>query len=313
MNWQPSATFPTLQARAKWIQRIRDFFTTRGYLEVDTPILTQFGITDVYIEQLKTSCMQHPFYLQTSPEYPMKRLLAAGSGPIFQLARVFRNDERGRWHQPEFTLLEWYQLDIDHHGLMAEMDAFLQALLGSKPLIKQTYQAVFEQYVGVNPHACSLETLKEVTAAQGVGDVLAASEVDRDQYLFLLMSHVIEPALGLLPQPTAVYDFPASQAALARIENGVAARFEIYYQGIELANGFHELQDAAEQRVRFEADRQQREMRGLTPVEQDPYFLAALSAGLPACSGVALGVDRLFALVMNGKALSEVIAFGFNL
>ena len=312
MDWQPTATRHTLQARAEWMQRVRDFFTSRGYLEVETPILTQFGITDVYIEQLKTSCMGRPFYLQTSPEYAMKRLLAAGSGPIFQLARVFRDDEKGRWHQPEFTLLEWYQLDIDHHGLMAEMDVFLQTLLGSEPLIKQTYQAAFEQHVGVNPHTGSLEALKQATTGHGLGQVLSVTETDRDQYLFLLMSHVVEPALAKLSTPTALYDFPSSQAALARIEHGVAARFEIYYRGIELANGFHELQDAAEQRERFEVDSQQRAMRGFTSVEQDPYFLAALSAGLPACSGVALGIDRLFALVMACQALSEILAFGYK-
>lgn len=309
MRWQPTASLATLRLRAAFINRIRDFFTKRDYLEVETPILTQFGITDVYIEQLKTTCLGQPYYLQTSPEYYMKRLLAAGSGPIFQLARVFRDDEKGRWHQPEFTLLEWYQVGVDHHGLLKEVDAFLQALLACPPLLQRSYQATFETHVGVNPHEASLQALQRAAKAHGLGEVFDTTESDRDFYLFLLMSHVVEPALATLPAPIAIYDFPHSQAALATISEGTADRFEIYYRGVELANGFHELQDPAEQQSRFCSDAHHRQQQGKTAVEQDPYFLAALSAGLPACSGVAFGVDRLFALAEGHSSLTEGLAF----
>lgn len=309
LNWRPSAPLEILKQRAVFFQRIRTFFNKRGYLEVDTPILSSHGITDVYLSQMKTTCGGKPYYLQTSPEYPMKRLLAAGSGPIFQLAKVFRDEELGRWHEPEFTMLEWYQLGIDHHALMDEVDTFLQVMIGSLPLVKQTYQAAFEKTCEMNPHQASLLELKACVERFGLGEVLK-DETERDLYLFLLMSHVVEPSLAALPYPTALYDFPASQAALARVEKGVASRFEVYYQGIELANGFHELSDVNEQSARFETDKKQRREKGYEVAEVDPYFLAALASGLPLCSGVALGVDRLFALACQKARLKEVMAFG---
>jgi lysyl-tRNA synthetase class 2 len=239
----------------------------------------------------------------------MKRLLAAGIGPIFQLARVFRDDELGRWHNPEFTLLEWYQLGIDHHALMQEMDQFLQTLLQCSPLVKYTYQEVFLRFCEFDPFSASVVELQEALRRYNLGDVLSVDETNRDQYLFLFMSHVIEPALVSENRPVAVYDFPVSQAALAQIYEGKAARFEIYYCGVELANGFYELTDRTLQQERFEADRANREEQGLAEVDSDPFFLAALSAGLPACSGVALGVDRLLALALRKSSISEVIAF----
>lgn len=312
MNWQPSASIEVLKKRADMLSRVRQFFVTRGYLEVDTPILTHFGITDFYIEQLKTSCMGTTCYLQTSPEYPMKRLLAAGSGPIFQLAKVFRNEEKGRWHEPEFTLLEWYQLNIDHHELMHEVDVFLQTFLESQPLVKKTYEEVFESYLQINPHHATIQELREGLHRYDLLNVVSEEEQDRDLYLFLLMSHVIEPNLGRLPYPTAVYDFPKTQAALSRIDKDKAQRFEIYYQGVELANGFFELQDPKIQLERFQQDRQKRRLAGLPEVVVDERFLAALSSGLPACSGVALGIDRLFALVLGQKTIQSVVAFDFE-
>ncbi|WP_419418938.1 elongation factor P--(R)-beta-lysine ligase [Legionella sp. D16C41] len=311
MTWQPSATLSTLRQRALLINNIRDFFNKRGYLEVETPYMAQFGITDVYLSNIKASFRGQTYYLQTSPEYHMKRLLAAGSGPIFQLARAFRDDELGRWHNPEFTMLEWYQLDIDHHGLMTEMDELLQLILSSAPLIKKTYQQVFAEICDFDPLTITIEELKIKLKNYNLDNVLAADEEDRDQYLFLLMSHIIEPALASLPAPVAIYNFPISQAALAQVNDGVAERFEIYFKGIELANGFHELRDANNQKKRFETDIFLRQAKGLESAKIDKNLLAALEAGLPACSGVALGVDRLITLALHHEDISSVLAFDF--
>lgn len=309
LSWQPSASIQNLHQRAQLLAQIRQFFNRRGYLEVETPVMGHYGITDLYLSNVTAHCQAKTTYLQTSPEYHMKRLLAAGSGPIFQLARVFRDDELGRWHNPEFTLLEWYQLDIDHHNLIAEMDVFLQEILHCEPLIKKTYQEVFLKFCNLDPFVASISELQESLRHYNLEKILSVDENDRDQYLFLLMSHVIEPALAAENRPVAVYDFPESQAALAQINKKRAARFEVYYCGVELANGFHELTDRMLQQHRFEADSEKRRQNGLPAVEIDPLFLGALSAGLPACSGVALGLDRLLALALGKKSISEVIAF----
>lgn len=311
MPWQPSATIATLQARALIIAKLRDFFNKRDYLEVETPCLTHFGITDVYLSNIKAIFREQIYYLQTSPEYHMKRLLVAGSGPIFQFAHVFRDDELGRWHNPEFTMLEWYQLSIDHHGLMMEIDNLLQLILSCPPLIKKTYQAVFTEICEINPFTVSINELKARLSHYQLEGILAPDEQDSDQYLFLLMTHVIEPALANLSAPIAIYDFPLSQAALAQVKNGVAERFEIYFKGIELANGFHELTDVQAQKSRFEADLLLRKAKSLECPQIDEYFLSALAAGLPSCSGVALGVDRLIALALGYSHISFVQAFDF--
>ena len=311
MSWQPSTSIESLKLRASIIAQIRAFFTQRFYLEVDTPVMAQFGVTDVYLSNIKATFRNKPYSLQTSPEYHMKRLLAAGSGPIFQLARVFRDDELGRWHNPEFTLLEWYQLNIDHHALINEMDVFLQTVIKAEPLIRKTYQHVFLEACDIDPLLASIDEFKTCLNRYDLGKVLPQDEQDIDQYLFLLMSHVVEPFLGKCSAPVAVYNFPASQAALAKINNGVAERFEIYYRGVELANGFHELTDANAQRARFEADLGMRKQQGLSLPEPDSWLLEALESGLPACSGVALGIERLLALAMNKSSISEVMAFDF--
>ncbi|WP_058533422.1 elongation factor P--(R)-beta-lysine ligase [Legionella saoudiensis] len=309
--WQPSASIESLRQRAQLVTKIRDFFNTRGYLEVETPAMARYGTTDVYLSNIKALFRGETYHLQTSPEYHMKRLLAAGSGPIFQLARVFRDDELGRWHNPEFTLLEWYQLGIDHHALMDEMDLFLQTIMHSPSMLKKTYQQAFEEACALDPLTASIELLRQVLARYGLDNVLPPEELDRDQYLFLLMSHVVEPFLGKENAPVAVYDFPASQASLAKVNNGVAERFEVYYQGVELANGFHELTDAAAQAKRFALDQQIRQEKGLAEVQADQYLIQALEHGLPTCSGVALGVDRLLALALSKPRLEQIISFDF--
>lgn len=309
--WKPSAPIEVLRQRAKLLKKIRYFFTERGYWEVETPIMARYGTTDVYLSNIEALFRGETYYLQTSPEYHMKRLLAAGSGPIFQIARVFRDDELGRWHNPEFTLLEWYQLGIDHHVLMEEMDLFLQMILESRPMLKKTYQQAFLEACHIDPFCATLEELQHVLARFNLDKVLPGNEEDKDQYLFLLMSHIVEPFLAKESVPVALYDFPSSQAALAKINGGVAERFEIYYQGVELANGFHELTDAAAQKKRFAQDQQLRCEKGLRSAEADQYLLNALEHGLPSCSGVALGVDRLLALALKKSEIAQVISFDF--
>ncbi|QEY52788.1 elongation factor P--(R)-beta-lysine ligase [Legionella longbeachae] len=309
--WKPSASIELLRQRAELLKKIRYFFTERGYWEVETPIMARYGTTDVYLSNIEALFRGETYYLQTSPEYHMKRLLAAGSGPIFQIARVFRDDELGRWHNPEFTLLEWYQLGIDHHTLIGEMDLFLQMILESRPMLKKTYQHAFLEACHIDPFCATVDELRQVLVYFNLDKVLPANEEDKDQYLFLLMSHVVEPFLAKESVPVALYDFPSSQAALAKINNGVAERFEVYYQGVELANGFHELTDAAAQKKRFVLDQHLRNQKGLRAAEADQYFLNALEHGLPSCSGVALGVDRLLALALKKSEIAQVISFDF--
>lgn len=311
-SWQPSATIELLQQRSQLLAKIRHFFTDRNYLEVETPVMARYGVTDLYLSNIKALFRGEIYNLQTSPEYHMKRLLAAGSGPIFQLARVFRDDEYGRWHNPEFTLLEWYQLDIDHHALMDEMDLFFQAMMGSQPMIRKTYQEVFIEACEIDPFIVSIEQLQQVLQSYNLDKVLTPDEQDKDQYLFLLMSHIVEPYLGNKTVPVAVYNFPPSQASLAQIRNGVAERFEVYYQGVELANGFHELTDVEAQAKRFSHDQLMRKSLNLPHVDADHFLLGALESGLPSCSGVAMGIDRLLALILKQAGISNVISFDFS-
>ncbi|MBA3535538.1 MAG: elongation factor P--(R)-beta-lysine ligase [Tatlockia sp.] len=309
--WQPSASIEILKQRAKLLGQIRDFFNQRGYLEVETPSMSRFAVTDVYLANIKAIFRNQPYYLQTSPEYHMKRLLAAGSGPIYQLARVFRDDELGRWHNPEFTMLEWYQLNIDHHELMDEMDLLLQLVLQCAPMVRKTYQQVFMETCQLDPLTATIAQLQQTLEHFELDYVLTTGEQDPDQYLFLLMSHIVEPALGKETVPVALYNFPPSQAALAKISQGVAERFEIYVQGVELANGFHELTDASAQASRFQQDLVIRRQKGLPEPIPDDNFLAALAHGLPACSGVALGIDRLLTLALKQPAIAKTLAFDF--
>ena len=312
LNWQPSASIEDLKQRATLLSQIRDFFNQRGYLEVDTPQMSRYGVSDLYLRNIEAQFRGQRYYLQTSPEYAMKRLLAAGSGPIFQLARVFRDDELGRWHNPEFTLLEWYQLNVCHHQLMDEVDALLQQILRVAPMQRMTYQQAFLDSCNVDPLTASTQQLRAVLSEHDLQNVLPPDEQDIDQYLFLLMSHVVEPYLGQLDRPAAVYHFPPSQAALAKINQGLAERFEVYYRGVELANGFHELTDASMQRQRFEQDNQLRRAHQVPEMAADEHLLAAMQHGLPPCSGVALGIDRLVALALDKARLADIMAFDFS-
>lgn len=313
--WQPSATIENLIKRAAIIADIRRFFTERGVLEVETPTMSEFSVTDIHLSTFSTAFLA-PFanrakqlHLITSPEYHMKRLLAAGSGAIFQLCRVFRNEEAGSRHNPEFTMLEWYRPHFDMYRLINEVDDLLQQILECEPAESYSYQFVFQTYVGLDPLSA---TRQQLVAKARENGLQCEDEEERDTLLQFLFSEVVEPNIGK-ERPTAVYHFPATQAALAQIspeDHRVAERFEFYYQGLELANGFHELDDAKEQLHRFESDNLNREKMGLPPQELDHRFLQALKAGIPNCSGVALGVDRLIMIALNAKRIEEVMAFG---
>jgi elongation factor P--(R)-beta-lysine ligase len=234
--------------------------------------------------------------------------LAAGSGDIFQISQAFRHEQQGRLHNPEFTLLEWYRVGFNHHQLMDEMDTFLQSILHCPRAQRYSYQALFEKNCQLNPHTATIEKLKTVAKQHDLLDTLGQECTNRDDWLMLLFSIVIEPTLGLAA-PCFIDEYPASQAALAKVNNGVAERFEVYLGGVELANGFHELQDPITQRERFRRDLATRRQLGKPTPPIDERFLAALEFGLPACAGVALGIDRLVMLALDKASLADVISF----
>jgi elongation factor P--(R)-beta-lysine ligase len=312
---QPESGVGRLRARATLLAQIRGFFAANDILEVDTPLLCSSGVTDPSIEPLlveRGDSLNHPRYLQTSPEYAMKRLLAQGSGAIYQIARAFRDGEAGARHNPEFTLLEWYRPGFDHHQLMAEVAELVTHCLGERRLLKYSYRQLFQDLLGVDPFTASLAELEAVARHHIDTGALGG---DRDVWLDLLMSHLIEPQL-VGADSCFVYDYPASQAALARVVelDGVLVgqRFELYVDGLELANGYFELTEPVEQRRRFELDNLRRREFGQPERPLDEFFLAALEAGLPSCSGVALGVDRLLMLAMGVADIREVLAFDWE-
>jgi lysyl-tRNA synthetase class 2 len=316
-DWRPVALLPSLQRRAEMLTRARQFFAERAVLEVETPILSAGAVSDPQIESLSTRVAGRaaPLYLSTSPEYPMKRLLAAGSGDIFQVAKVFRDAEHGRWHNPEFTMLEWYRLGLDDGALMSEVEELAAFMLAPQRILARaerlTYREALQRHAQVDAFDADENALTRAAARHGIE---STAGLDRDARLDLLMGFVVGPRLGI-GTPCFVTDYPASQASLARLKPGlprVAARFEFYLDGIELANGFHELTDAAEQRRRFEADNLIRQQRGQPIRPVDERLLNAMEAGIPDCAGVALGFDRLVALALGAGRLSEAMAFAFD-
>lgn len=320
-DWQPTAEITTLKRRAQLLADVRRFFATHHVLEVDTPVLSHAAPTATYLDSFQTHYLPpggkpQPCFLQTSPEFPMKRLLAAGSGDIYQIARVFRNGELGHRHSPEFTMLEWYRPTLDYAALMQEVDALLQQVAGCPPARKISYQQVFQELLQINVTGASTADLRAFSLAS-VNGLPADWQTDRDGWLELMMSELIEPQLAESETPKIVYDFPASQAQLAKIYRNaegtnVAARFEVYAGGLELANGYDECLDASELRQRFEADNAQRQQQGKALMPIDENLLAAIDAGMPACTGVALGLDRLLMLIQNATHLQHVQSFGFG-
>ena len=307
----------TLQLRANIFVTVRQFFADRDVLEVDTPTLTKTAVSDPHLHSLQTqwTCdgQRQTAYLITSPEYYMKRLLAQGSGSIFQISKAFRDDELGRHHQPEFWLLEWYRVDWDYRQLMMEVDALLQYLLNTPQADQISYRQLFWDYLQIDPHRATVNELQKMSEQQSIHLSEQAINMGKDALLMLLLTHCIEPQLGQ-DKPIFIYDYPASQAALAKIRTDsppVAERFEVYYHGIELANGFDELTDAKEQAERFSSDNQQRQQLGLPTIIPDEQFLAALDQGLPDCAGVALGLGRLILLAARADHLAQVVPFAW--
>lgn len=282
-------------------------------LEVDTPALSRAAATDRHLASFRVEGASGTrFYLHTSPEFPMKRLLAAGSGDIWQLCKVFREGETGRLHNPEFTLVEWYRLGFDPRRLMREVHELLAELLPAVSAAAEylSYREAFQRHAGLDPFNCGQQDCMRVLQDSG-RQVPPESDLDQDGWLDLVAGELVYPELGRRGL-AFIYDYPTSQAALARVRAGdpaVAERFEVFFRGIELANGFHELLDAAEQRRRFQADRDYRRSHGLPEVPLDENLLAALKSGLPDCAGVALGLDRVLMLAAGAQSLDEVIAF----
>lgn len=313
-DWRPTASDANLRLRAGVLGRIRAFFAERGVLEVETPLLSNATVTDLHLHTLSTEAIipglggPARLHLQTSPEFAMKRLLASGSGSIYQLCKAFRDQEAGRLHNPEFTMLEWYRIGWDHNRLMDEVDDLLTAVLGTGPARRRSYGDLFSTKLGVDPHRDDAATLRRRALEHGLEDI---GGLDREGWLSLMMTQCLEPMLGR-EVPTFIFDYPADQAALARIRPGnppVAERFEVYVNGVELANGYHELTDADEQRRRFDQDLEVRQSRGLPAPPLDHRLIAALDHGMPQCAGVALGVDRLVMLAARASEMKDVIAF----
>jgi len=315
-HWRPGATADRLRQRAALLATIRQFFSARAVLEVDTPQLVNHAVTDLNLHSAQVrwpGATDSLHYLHTSAEYAMKRLLAAGSGDIYQLCHVFRGDESGPLHNSEFMLLEWYRLGWSLDRLMTEVDELLRQLLPEKTLAATrhiSYEQAFQSTVGCDPLTDSDALLATCALAQGL-DAPLVQRCARDELLDLLMGACIGPQLGLTG-PVFLHRYPASQAALARLDPEdprVALRFELYLQGVELANGFEELSDEPTQRARFESDQRQRRDHHLHVPAADEYLLAALAHGLPPCSGVAMGVDRVLMLVTGAAHIGEVMAF----
>ncbi|HED40015.1 MAG TPA: EF-P lysine aminoacylase GenX [Chromatiales bacterium] len=317
-DWRPTASLENIRLRAALLAKSRQFFAARNVLEVETPLLSAATVSDPHLQSFST-CYNGPnlppdttLFLQTSPEAAMKRLLAAGSGSIYQLCKAFRDGESGARHNPEFTMLEWYRVGFDHFALMDEVEALVQLLLGiDRQFERSSYRAIFERHLGLDPHHASLGVLWQCAEAAGISGGLTKGELERDGWLDLLMSQLIEPQLGACT-PVFIYDYPASQAALATIRPGavpLAERFELYVTGVELANGYHELCDAGELQRRYERDRLLRLANGGAAPACNRRLQAALGAGLPASSGVALGFDRLVMLAARADSIDEVVVF----
>lgn len=322
--WRPSASMLALRERAQLLRKIRGYFDARGVMEVETPMLSQSATVDAYIDSFATEFtpigqgVSRFCYLHTSPEFAMKRLLAAGSGDIYSLGRVFRNGEAGGRHNPEFTMLEWYRVGMDDQRLMDDVSDLLSSVCQFKEVRRCNYGELFAEHLGLNPYTASDEEL-----IQMVGDKVDARllELDRNDCLDLLFSRFVEPNLGSVNSSVLegyfVYDFPATMSALARLATNqdghpVAARFELFVNGVELANGYHELLDPTEQRGRFEEAQRMRQERGYDVYPYDSHMVAALAHGMPDCAGVAMGIDRLLMLMLGTRNIADVLAFDFH-
>lgn len=317
-NWQPIAGASILRARAELFAQIRHYFEVHDVLEVETPMLSVSAVTDPNIHSLQLSPDNSTArYLHTSPEFPMKRLLCSGLGNIYQIARVFRAGEKGRFHNPEFTMLEWYRLGYDHHELMRELDELVHTVWPENKTLPRSefisYGAAIERYSGVPLEELDCLKIEHIIRQNGHTPPDEMPD-DIDTWLDLLMTHVIAPQFPK-NRFTVLFDYPASQAALARIrydEPPVAERFEMYFGELEVANGFHELTDPIEQQQRFRSEQAKRQKLGLPQVPYDKNLIDALAHGMPDCAGVAVGLDRLLMILCDINSISEVLGFDYD-
>ncbi|WP_412970890.1 elongation factor P--(R)-beta-lysine ligase [Glaciecola sp. MF2-115] len=325
-QWEPSASLQSLSKRAEILSRIRAYFAEQNVLEVETPAISPSTVTDVHLEALTTlhtnplSIVKTHLFLQTSPEFYMKRLLCAGFPSIYQISKCFRDDEVGRYHNPEFTLLEWYRLGFSMEQLIDDVDNILRLTLDTPICEKTSYSELFEEHLNIDIINAPDEQIVATCIEYGYENLVPEdfeaklSVSERDNLLQLLFCEKIEFKIGK-SRPIAVTHFPASQASLAKIDPmnpRLSLRFEFYYQGIELANGFEELSNSEEQKARFQVDNDVRARQGKAIKPIDEKFLSALDNGLPHCAGVALGIDRLIMLALDKKHISEVISFDFD-
>ncbi len=309
-SWRSVASLDIIKQRAMLLKQIRSFMDCRQILEVETPILSHFAISDPYIQSMQTvndfENNKTPLYLHTSPELCMKRLLATGSGSIYQIARVFRDEESGKRHQTEFSMLEWYRIDYDYYQLMDEMAELLSEIGLSEP-VKMTYAQAFTQILKIDPHTADLKQLQKLANQYGWEN----NSNDQHALLDYIFSEVVIKGMDN-QQPLIIYDYPECMAALATIKPGspaVSERFELFINDMEIANGFNELCDADEQKKRFEADLKVRKDKGLPELPLDINFLAALNSGLPNTAGVAVGIDRLLMVLSGKNDIKEMSAF----
>ncbi len=323
-TWRPSASMMALRERALLLRKVRAYMDAQGVMEVETPMLSRSATVDIYIDSFATefSPIGHGTsqlcYLHTSPEFPMKRLLSAGSGDIYSLGRVFRNGEAGGRHNPEFTMLEWYRIGMDDRRLMDDVSGLLSSICNFREVKRSSYGELFEEHLGVNPYIATDEELSQLVREK-VDERL--QELERNDCLDLLFSRFVEPNLGSsnaeVLEGYFVYDYPATMSALARFSTNrsghpVASRFELFVNGVELANGYHELQDAKEQKKRFEQEQQRRQERGYDIYPYDGHMVNALVHGMPDCAGVAMGIDRLLMLMLATSNIADVLAFDFS-
>lgn len=315
LTWQPAATIEVIRARSRMLEHIRSFFRDRDVLEVETPLLGRSTAIDPHLSSFVTSDNAESWYLQTSPEFHMKRLLAAGAASIYQICKSFRQGESGTLHNHEFTILEWYRVGFDQHALMDEVEELVTGILGLGKFARLSYSSLFSSLFKINPHQASISDLKKLVTENVAIDPaqldLASESMVHSFCLDLLMSEKLEPSLV---EPTFVYDYPICQAALSASElsaqgNRIAQRFELYIQTMEIANGYMELRDADELRDRFKADNASRDLANLPQIPMDESLLSAMQYGLPECAGVALGIDRLLMLVTGVASISECLAF----
>jgi len=319
MTWSATMSWQDAQEKSKILNRIRRFFESRNVIEVETPLLCKSTITDIHLDPFSTTFSYGPnthnlpvdLFLQTSPEYCMKRLLASGYDSIYQISKAFRHEPMGRFHNPEFTILEWYQIGYSQHELMQEVEQLLKLILRCDDAIYVTYQNVFIDNTGIDPLDTTISELVNYIEEVGKISDWLLKENKLEVFLQFVLSEIIEPKIGL-STPCFIYDFPIAQASLAKpsdIDPRVSERFECYFKGIELVNGFSELTDFTEQENRFLKDNIERKEMGLEEREIDQRFIAALKSGLPECAGVALGVDRLLMLALKKSSIEEVMTF----